>query len=51
LDYFKNIVPCGIEDKAVTSMEKELGKKVSVKEVSAVLKQHIYTLFEMTEAK
>jgi lipoyl(octanoyl) transferase len=47
LSYFKNIIPCGIEDKAVTSMEMELGKKVSIKEVSAVLKQHIYELFEM----
>ncbi|MGI4804757.1 MAG: lipoyl(octanoyl) transferase LipB [Janthinobacterium lividum] len=49
LDYFKNIVPCGIEDKAVTSMEQELGEKVSVKEVSAVLKKHLYELFEMTD--
>ena len=28
LNYFGNIIPCGIVDKAVTSMEKELGKKV-----------------------
>ena len=27
LDYFKNIVPCGIDDKAVTSMQNELGKE------------------------
>ena len=47
LDYFKNIVPCGIEDKAVTSMEAELKEKVPVKEVSVLLKQHIYQLFEM----
>ncbi len=47
LGYFKNIVPCGIEDKAVTSMEVELGKKVSIKEVSATLKKYIYQLFEM----
>jgi len=49
LDYFKNIVPCGIEDKAVTSMEVELGKKVSIKEVSVVLKKYLYQLFEMEE--
>src|SRR5690606_22343597 len=30
LDYFNYIIPCGIEDKAVTSMEQELGKKISV---------------------
>ena len=49
LDYFKNIVPCGIEDKAVTSMEMELGKKVPVKEVSVVLKRNLYNLFKMTD--
>jgi len=49
LGYFKNIIPCGIEDKAVTSMEKELNKKVSIKEVSAILKQHLYVLFGMTD--
>ena len=47
LDYFKNIIPCGIEDKAVTSMAAELDEKVSVKEVSAVLKKYIYQLFGM----
>jgi lipoyl(octanoyl) transferase len=30
LSYFDYIVPCGIDDKAVTSMEKELGEKVDV---------------------
>jgi len=30
LDYFKNIIPCGITDKAVTSMEQELGEKVDL---------------------
>ncbi len=49
LDYFKNIVPCGIEDKAVTSMEMELGEKVLVKEVSMVLRKYIYELFGMVE--
>ncbi|MGI4749471.1 MAG: lipoyl(octanoyl) transferase LipB [Janthinobacterium lividum] len=47
LDYFKNIVPCGIEGKAVTSIEAELDKKVSIKEVSKILMQHLYTLFGM----
>jgi lipoyl(octanoyl) transferase len=28
LDYFKNIVPCGIDDKAVTSMQAELGARL-----------------------
>jgi len=47
LDYFKNIIPCGIDDKAVTSMEAELGKKQNMQEVEKKLKQHIAELFEM----
>ncbi len=47
LDYFKNIIPCGIEDKAVTSLAAELDEKVPVKEVSVFLKKNIYELFEM----
>ncbi|MGM0579619.1 MAG: lipoyl(octanoyl) transferase LipB [Bacteroidota bacterium] len=47
LNYFKNIIPCGIDDKAVTSMEAELGEKLDMKEVSNKLKQHIANLFEM----
>jgi len=47
LGYFRNIVPCGIDDKDVTSMERELGKAVDMEEVKAKLKQHISNLFEM----
>lgn len=47
LDYFKNIVPCGIDDKDVTSMQRELGKALNMDEVKAKLKQHIANLFEM----
>jgi lipoyl(octanoyl) transferase len=47
LDYFKNIIPCGIDDKAVTSMEYELGEKLPVKEVEEILKNKIVSLFEM----
>jgi len=47
LSYFKNIIPCGIDDKAVTSMEAELGEKLDMQEVSNKLKQHIVKLFEM----
>ena len=45
--YFSNIVPCGIEDKAVTSISKELGREVDFEEVAAILKNHLGTLFEM----
>ncbi|WKK73804.2 lipoyl(octanoyl) transferase LipB [Marivirga salinae] len=47
LNYFKNIIPCGIDDKAVTSMEAELGEKQDMQEVSNKLKIHIAELFEM----
>jgi lipoyl(octanoyl) transferase len=47
LDYFRNIVPCGIEDKAVTSMDKELGKSVNMEEVKDKLKAHLASLFKM----
>jgi lipoyl(octanoyl) transferase len=33
LDYFNYIVPCGITDKAVTSLQKELGREVDLEEV------------------
>ncbi len=47
LNYFQNIVPCGIDDKAVTSMATELGKLLDVQEVGAKLKGHLGRLFEM----
>ncbi|MBK0377956.1 lipoyl(octanoyl) transferase LipB [Mucilaginibacter segetis] len=47
LDYFKNIVPCGIDDKAVTSMQKELGREINIIEVQENLKHHISVLFGM----
>lgn len=47
LAYFGNIVPCGIDDKDVTSMERELGHKVDVEEVKAKLRTHLAALFKM----
>lgn len=47
LDYFKNIIPCGIDDKDVTSMERELGHQVNIEEVKLILRKHIFKLFEM----
>jgi lipoyl(octanoyl) transferase len=47
LDYFNNIVPCGIDDKTVTSMQKELGSVVDINEVKKILKHHISVLFGM----
>ena len=45
LSYFNNIIPCGIVDKAVTSMDKELGYKVNEEEVKEKLKNHFAELF------
>jgi len=45
LSYFSNIIPCGIDDKAVTSMQQELGQSVSMDEVAKILKQNLALLF------
>lgn len=46
--YFNNIIPCGIEDKKVTSMAAELGKDIDIKEVHQLLRNHFADLFEIT---
>ncbi len=46
VSYFNNIIPCGITDKAVTSLEKELGKKLDLNEVKSKLKKHFAQVFE-----
>jgi lipoyl(octanoyl) transferase len=40
LQYFNYIIPCGIKDKGVTSMEKELGKFVNIQEVETVMQKY-----------
>jgi lipoyl(octanoyl) transferase len=45
LSYFGNIVPCGIQDKAVTSMSAELGCQIDMNEVREVLSQQMASLF------
>lgn len=47
LGYFNNIIPCGIKDKSVTSLEQELGRKVDMEEVKLKVKNNIATLFGM----
>lgn len=47
LAYFGNIVPCGIEDKDVTSLEREVGRKLDLQEVKQRLKDHLVRLFDM----
>lgn len=47
LDYFQNIVPCGIDDKAVTSMASELNQLLDINEVAQKLQINLGKLFEM----
>lgn len=47
LNYFQNIVPCGIDDKAVTSMASELNQLLDIKDVAQKLQINLGKLFEM----
>ena len=47
LEYFNYIVPCGIYNKQVTSLEKELGYKVDMKEVTLKLLKNFEKVFEV----
>jgi lipoyl(octanoyl) transferase len=47
LNYFNYIVPCGLVDKGVTSLEKELGYKVDIEEVKALLTQAFEEVFDV----
>ena len=45
MNYFNNIVPCGIEDKKVTSLAKELNQEIDMNEVKKKLKFNLAKLF------
>ncbi len=49
MSYFKHIVPCGIDDKAVTSMEQELGQRLDFEKVKqkVLLKLQEQFVFEL----
>lgn len=47
LNYFNHIIPCGIDDKEVTSLRQELGRTIDIEEVKEKLKTHISRLFDM----
>ena len=47
LDYFSNIIPCGIQNKQVTSIKRELNKEVSYQEVKDKLKKNFEIVFEV----
>jgi lipoyl(octanoyl) transferase len=45
LNYFKHIVPCGIDDKAVTSLAQELGREVPLDEIKSKLLLQLQAMF------
>ncbi len=47
LEYFNYIVPCGIQDKAVTSLQNELAREIDIQEVEGKLKRNLEQVFEM----
>lgn len=53
LDYFRNIIPCGIadEDKQVSSMKAELGRELDMEEVKGRLLQNLESCFGFTGAR
>jgi lipoyl(octanoyl) transferase len=46
LSYFNHIIPCGIMNKQVTSLEKELGYRPEVQDVKEKVKKNFEEIFE-----
>ena len=46
LRYFEYIIPCGIKDKAVTSLKRELEHEVNAEEVKEKIRKHFQDVFE-----
>ena len=46
LSYFNNIIPCGIVNKQVTSLQKELGRALDMEEVKEKVKRNFEKIFE-----
>lgn len=49
LSMFQHIVPCGIVDKGVTSIEKELNEKIDMFEVNSILVNNFKSIFELQD--
>ncbi len=47
LDFYNHIIPCGIVDKGVTSLQKELGKTIAIEEVQNLLLKEFVLVFGM----
>lgn len=51
LNYFNHIIPCGIDDKDVTSLKKVLGRQVDEQDVKNHLANHFTDVFEVNITK
>ena len=47
LSFFENIIPCGINDKQVTSLQKELGEEINIESAKGKLKKNIEHVFDL----
>jgi lipoyl(octanoyl) transferase len=47
LSYFNHIIPCGIQNKKVTSIKEELGREVDMNEVKEKLKRNFAKVFNV----
>jgi lipoyl(octanoyl) transferase len=47
LSYFNHIIPCGIQNKQVTSLQKELGREVGMEEVKEKVKKNFEKVFNV----
>jgi len=47
LRYFDYIIPCGIQDKQVTSLQKESGRQIDMNEVKEIVKNHFSEVFNI----
>ncbi len=47
LSFFNNIIPCGIIDKSVTSLKKELKKEICIEEVKDKIKKNFSKVFDV----
>ena len=48
LNYFNSIIPCGIENKQVTSLQKELGYKINFEEAKEKVKRNFEKVFDVS---
>jgi lipoyl(octanoyl) transferase len=46
LSYFENIIPCGIQNKQVTSMNRELGREISMIDAKESIKRNFELVFD-----